>query len=169
MSWQAKTGCAEHHRAVVERIVNANPSTWLLHPQSGELFDSLDHCNRRLRGYALAEGFDIVRKGGGLKSNPSWLFRCIHYGEKTRNDRKLEDRIERDKDGSIISKRQRDRITVRQLNYEWEGLCSFKSIGKQRTEPKGFILIMKCGTYSGYELADDLFQFRGHLKDSEEF
>jgi len=113
MSWQAKTGCAEHHRAVVERIVNANPSTWLLHPQSGELFDSLDHCNRRLRGYALAEGFDIIRKGAGPKSNPSWLFRCIHYSEKTRNNRKLEDRIERDKDGSIISKRQRDGITVR--------------------------------------------------------
>jgi hypothetical protein len=65
MPWNAKPGCAEHHMAAVERAVN-------LLPPAGEVFDSLDHCNRRLRGYALAEAFDIVRKGGGTKSKPSW-------------------------------------------------------------------------------------------------
>lgn len=43
-------------------------------PESGEVFNSPDHCDRRLRGYSFAEGFDIVRKGGGSKSNPSWRF-----------------------------------------------------------------------------------------------
>jgi hypothetical protein len=61
MSWQTKSGFAEHHRPVIERIINAFPVAWLLPPQSGELFIDLDHCNRRLRGYAFTEGFDIVR------------------------------------------------------------------------------------------------------------
>jgi hypothetical protein len=41
MPWQAKAGCAEHHRSAVERIVNLLPSEWLSAPKSGELFDSL--------------------------------------------------------------------------------------------------------------------------------
>jgi hypothetical protein len=105
MSWQAKPRCVKHHRAAVERAVNLLPPLWFLHPQTGEVFDSLDYCNRRLRGYSLAEGFDIVRKEGRFKSNPSWQFRCIYYGERTRNDRKLEDRVLRDKKGNNTSKR----------------------------------------------------------------
>ena len=80
MSWQAKPGCAEHHRPAVERIVNLLPPAWLLPPQSGEIFSSLDHSNRRLRGYAFAEGFKIVRQGGGTKVNPSWRFLCLPWG-----------------------------------------------------------------------------------------
>jgi hypothetical protein len=89
MPWHAKPGCAEHHRAAVERIVNALPPPWLQPPQTSELFDDLEHCNRRLRGYALAEWFNIIRKDEGTKVNPSWRFRCRFYGEKTYNDRKL--------------------------------------------------------------------------------
>ena len=96
MSWKAKSGCAEHHRAAVERMVNALPPFYLLAPCSGELFDSLEHCNRRLRGWALAEGFDIVRNGGGTKAIPSYRFRCIFHGSKTQNNRKLEDMVEKD-------------------------------------------------------------------------
>lgn len=70
MLWKAKVGCVEHHHAAVERIVNAYPPAWPLRPQSGELFDNLDHCNRRLRGYSFAEGFDIVRKRGGSGETP---------------------------------------------------------------------------------------------------
>jgi hypothetical protein len=69
MPWQAKPGCPEHHRAAVERTVNLLPPAWLLTPQSGEIFNSLDHCDRRLRGFSFAKGFDIVRKGGGTKAN----------------------------------------------------------------------------------------------------
>ena len=71
MLWQAKVGCAEHHRAAVECIVNTYPPAWLLHSQLDELFDNLDHCNRRLRGYSFAEGFDIVHKEGGSKEASS--------------------------------------------------------------------------------------------------
>jgi hypothetical protein len=61
MPWQAKSGYVEHHRAAVKRTVNLYPLVWLLAPQSGEVFDSLDNCNRRLRLYAFAEGFNIIR------------------------------------------------------------------------------------------------------------
>jgi hypothetical protein len=36
--------------------------------------------------------------------NPSWRLRCLFYGEKTRNDRKLEARVKRSEDGIITSK-----------------------------------------------------------------
>ena len=105
MPWHAKPGCAKYHRAALERIVNALPPSYLLPPSSGELFEGLEDCNRRLRGYALAEGFDIVRHGGGTKTLPSYRFRCIFHGSKTQNHRKLEDYVERDSEGNITSKR----------------------------------------------------------------
>jgi hypothetical protein len=67
MPWYAEPGCPEHHRATVERMVDVLPSSYLLLPHTGELFDGLDTCNSRLRGYALAEGFDTVKRGGGTK------------------------------------------------------------------------------------------------------
>jgi hypothetical protein len=105
MPWRAKPGCAEHHRVAVERIGNALPPSWHLQPQSGELFDSLDHCNRRLRGYAFVQGFDTVRQGGGTKANPSWRFFYTFHSERTKNIRKLEDKVERNEKDTITSKR----------------------------------------------------------------
>jgi hypothetical protein len=113
MSWQAKPEYAEHHRAAVERIVNALSPSYLLAPCSGELFDSLEYCNRRLRGWALAEGFDIVRNGGGIKAAPSYRFRCIFHSSKTKNNRKFEDMIERDSEDKIVSKRKKEVTNVR--------------------------------------------------------
>jgi hypothetical protein len=168
MPWHAKSGCAEHHRAAVERIVNLLPPAWLSRPQSGERFDSLDHCDRRLRGYSFAEGFDIVRKGGGSKSNPSWRFFCIHHGSKTQNTRKLENEVTRNEKGAITSRRQRENTNVGQLDCKWEGLCSFKELGKKGTSNKGYILTAKCASHS-HKLADDPFQFPAHLKSSEEY
>jgi hypothetical protein len=71
MSWQAKPGYAEHHRPTVERIVNLLSPVWLLLFQSGELFDNLNYFNRRLRGYAFTERFNIMRQNGGMKENLS--------------------------------------------------------------------------------------------------
>ena len=115
MPWYAKPGCPEHHRAAVERLVNTLPPSYLLPPCSGELFEGLEDCNRRLRGYALAEGFDIVRHGGGTKASPSYRFKCIFHGSNTQNNRKLEDHVEKNSEGQISSKRQREATNVRQL------------------------------------------------------
>jgi hypothetical protein len=113
MSWSAKPGCAQHHRAAVERLVNSLPQFYLLQPVSGEVFESLEDCNRRLRGYALAEGFNIVRHGGGIKALPSYRFRCIFHGSNTQNNRKLEEYMEWDSEGKISSKRRRKTTNVR--------------------------------------------------------
>jgi hypothetical protein len=129
MAWEARLGCPPHHRAAVERMVNALPPSYLLPPISGEPFDSLEHCNRRLRGWALAEGFDIVRRGGGTKVAPGYRFKCIFYGDVTRNHRKLEDTVEKDLEGKIVSRRKKEVTNVRQLGCEWSALCSFKDIG----------------------------------------
>jgi hypothetical protein len=60
MPWNARPGCPKYHVAALERLINSHPVEWLLEPQTGEEFDSLEHCNRRLRTFALAKGFDIV-------------------------------------------------------------------------------------------------------------
>jgi hypothetical protein len=117
MAWLAKADCAEYHVAVIERLVNSFPPEWLLPPQSGEIFENLEHCNRRLRAFALATGFDIIRKGGGTKALLSWRFFCFYHGTTIRNDRKLEARMKIDEEGNITSRRQRNTINVQQLDY----------------------------------------------------
>jgi hypothetical protein len=112
MSWHAKPGCPAHHHAAVERIVNAMPSSYLLAPYTGEIFPSLEDCNQRLRGYAFAEGFNIIRKGEGLKAIPSYRFKYIFHSSTTQSNRKLEDLIERDSEGRISSQRQREATNV---------------------------------------------------------
>jgi MULE transposase domain len=105
MAWQAKPEYAEHHRAVIERMVNAFPPEWLLPPYTGEIFNSLEYYNRRLKAFSLAEGFDIVRKGGGTRANPSYRFSYYYHGKKTRNDRNLEESIKYDEKSKISSNR----------------------------------------------------------------
>jgi hypothetical protein len=169
MSWQAKPGCAKHHRAAVERLVNALPASFLLPPSTGEVFESLEHCNRRLRGYALAEGFDIVRHGGGTKASPSYRFKCIFHGISTQNNRKLEDRVERDSEGQIVSNRRKETTNVRQLQCPWSALCSYRSIGKRGSAGKGYVLTVQHAAHENHQLVDDPFTFLAHLKTSEEF
>jgi hypothetical protein len=94
-------------------MVNVLPPFYLLASSSGELFKGLKECNRRLRGYALAEGFDIIRHGGGTKALPSYRFKYIFYGSSTQNHRKLEDHVERDSEEKITSRRQREATNVR--------------------------------------------------------
>src|SRR5947199_8154901 len=92
--WRAKPRCPKHLVAILERTVNALPPVWLLQPTTGEVFDSIEHCKRRLQSYALAEGFDIVQTGGGTKKAPGGYFEYSKYGESTKNWRKLKSHIE---------------------------------------------------------------------------
>jgi hypothetical protein len=68
-------------------MVKALPPAYLLPPYSGKIFEGLEIYNRRLRGYTLAEGFDIIKKGGGTKANPSYRFYYIFYSNITQNNR----------------------------------------------------------------------------------
>src|SRR5437764_1047237 len=169
MPWNAPTGCPKHHIAALERLVNSYPAKWLLQPQTGEEFDSLDHCNSRLRAFALAKGFDIVRNGGGTKDAPSYRFRCFYHGITTQNNRKLEDRVEVDKEGNITSRRKRDATNVRQLDCPWAALCSYKSVGKRGSGIKAFILTVQNSEHSCALTDDPLSVFPAHLKATEEW
>src|SRR5665213_3354242 len=60
--WQAKPGCPAHHRTLVEKTMRVIPTEWLSPPRSGEVFKGIIECECRLRGFAFAKGFDIVRK-----------------------------------------------------------------------------------------------------------
>jgi hypothetical protein len=71
MPFYAKPGCPKHLVNVYERAVNAQPASYLLPPITGEVFDSIAACEVRLRGFALAEGFDITHTSEGNKRVPS--------------------------------------------------------------------------------------------------
>ena len=83
--WRAKPRCPKHLVAILERIVNALPPAWLLQPATGEVFDSIEHCKRRLQGYALAEGFNIVQTKEGIKKVSRAHFEYLKYRESIRN------------------------------------------------------------------------------------
>jgi hypothetical protein len=154
MPWNARLGCPQYHVAALERLVNSYPVQWLSEPQTGEEFDSLEHCNRRLQAFALAEGFDIVRHGGGTRAAPAYRFRCFFHSIKTKNTRKLEDRVEVDEEGNITSRRQREVSNVRQLDCPWQALCSFKSVGKRGSGIKAYVLTVQNSEHR-YTLTDD--------------
>jgi len=91
--------------------IRCNPVEWLLPPQNDEVFDSFDHRFARLQAYALGQGFAII-KGKSWSAAPQRQYFCIHHGSKTRNDRRLEEVVERDSEGEITSRR---RIIYRKL------------------------------------------------------
>ena len=97
-----------HLKPYYERLVNSFPVAWLKDPATGEEVANLADGERRLRAYAVANGFDVVHTGGGNSKVPACLFKCIHHGIKTANKRHLEDRVERDEEGKITSRRRRE-------------------------------------------------------------
>jgi hypothetical protein len=78
MTFRAKPSCPRHLVDVYERAVNALPASYLLPPATGEVFTSIFDCERRLHGYRLAEGFDVVATGGGTKKAPATRWQCSY-------------------------------------------------------------------------------------------
>src|SRR5271170_7215125 len=65
---QAKPGCPDKHRAIVERSMAAMPPAWRLAPQTGEVFDSLQLFEDRVRAWSFCDGFEVVRVAEGVRS-----------------------------------------------------------------------------------------------------
>ena len=53
-------------------------------PASGEAFNAISACERRLRDYGLAEGFDVVQTEGGTRGHPGARWQCGHHGVEAR-------------------------------------------------------------------------------------
>jgi hypothetical protein len=58
------------------------------------------------------------------------VFYCIYYGVESRNDYRLEPLVEKNAEGKIVSKRQRD-IYYKKKNCLWLYYCSFKAVNKE--------------------------------------
>ena len=113
---------------MVEDAVSAFDSAWLLPPQQGELFDNPKACLRRLQGYALSQGFAVVTRSS---EKGRARFTYIHHGTETRNWRGLEERVERDADGNLLSNRKREDIDANAKDCPWEMYWSVRSVGKR--------------------------------------
>src|SRR5205809_6575484 len=84
-AWRAKPRCPKHLVVILEHAVNALPPAWLLQPTTGEVFDSIEHCKRRLQDYALTKDFEVVRTGEDIKKASKTHFKCLKYEESTKN------------------------------------------------------------------------------------
>lgn len=158
MAWQAKSGCPAHLRDVIERFVNDRPAEWRIAPAPrGEVFESFEQCQERLNVWAIAEGFAVVIRGHG-NTTACRRFRCIHHGVETRNDRELEDRVVKDSDKNIITKRKRDNTYTSQKACQWYVLCSFKDIEKRGSGTKGYCLTAK-ELHHSHRLAENPLQY----------
>src|SRR5436305_223163 len=115
---QAKPGCPDKHRAIIERAMAAMPPAWRLAPQTSEVFDSLQLFEDRVRAWSFYDGFEVVRGGGGSKKCPRLRLRCKHHGEETQNTRKLKDNVVKDSKDKITNNRQRGNTIVGQLSCE---------------------------------------------------
>jgi hypothetical protein len=82
--WTAHPDCPEHVKKELETRKRSFPPSFLLAPVAGEVFESGDVCEERLQGWALSQGFAIVRKSGSMKSARSrFEFRCISVGNQS--------------------------------------------------------------------------------------
>src|SRR5271163_4938606 len=142
--WRAPERCPTHLKPLIEELVNALPLAWLDEPATGEVYASLEECEQRLRGFSLSKGFDIVRTGGGNRRVPAKRWNCVHHGNVTRNDRGLEDAVERNEEGQVISNRKRQATNCLQQSCFWSVRCSLKEIdsNEEAKGPKGFVLII---------------------------
>ena len=104
-------------------------------PQDGEVFESLEHCLKRLNIWAFLEGGCFVT-GRLRKDKGTYEYPCAYYGEP-RNKRDLEDRVVKEED-KIVSQRKRDTIHYR---YGCEVLyyLSYRPQQFRRKGPKVFI------------------------------
>ena len=119
VQWQARPGCHSHLRQALENAVNKEPEVWRRRPITGEHFSTLAEAESRLVVWALIEGFDIARTGGGNKVSKAEIFCCVHHSKDTRNYRGLSERVTRDDDGNITSDRKREATGVRQTDCNW--------------------------------------------------
>jgi hypothetical protein len=108
MAWTAPPNCPLHLVSALESAVNSLPVEWLDPPATGEKFESFDECEKRLRGFSLSQGFDIVQVGGSGATTPLRRYACIHHGLLTANKRRMEPVVERNEEGEITSIRQRN-------------------------------------------------------------
>jgi hypothetical protein len=171
LPWTAPEGCVAHHRGLIERHVNSMPALWRQEPAVGEVFESRKDAEARLQVFSLIQGFDVVGRGGGNAESPGIEIRCIHHGNITRNDRGLEDKVVRDREGNIITQRKREGTNVRQTGCSWRVRIAFTMINKKdESQGREWRLTKVSLTHQGHDLLDNpLAAYPTHRKRIPEF
>jgi hypothetical protein len=118
ISWRPHPELPDGIRNPLIDAVGYLPRKWLMPPKNGEVFDTFLTGQERVLSYSLIAGFQIVGGQGSTKVRKNiW---CIHYGERTRNDRKLSERVENNPiTKEIISTRHRDNTGKNRKNCLW--------------------------------------------------
>jgi hypothetical protein len=158
-----------HLRPALDRAIAAIPEPWLLAPKSGEVFKSKELCKKRLQAFAFIQGFAVVI---GKSDKNRAIFHCIHHSAETRNDRGLEPRVVKDKEGGIISQRQRDTYCQKK-DCLWYCFYSFKPVSRG-IEERQWILTVKELVHISSDGIEHLmhtnpFYYKIHQKATEEY
>lgn len=147
--WTAHPDCAEQVKPELETLVRSFPPSFLLPPSAGEVFDNADACQERLQGWALSQGFAVVRTSGSLKQKqPRFEFRCIHHGAETSDTRKLGKHVERDEEGRITSRRKQEATSINARGCHYLVTLSYKQVGKRGSGVFGLVLRVSNDTHS---------------------
>ena len=94
-------------------------------------------------------------------------FLCIHYSTETRNHRELEQNVEKDAKGKIVSHRKRGDTQVNQmLDCGWRCICSFKFAYSGAVEKMWLLTVTSLNhTHS----MKNLLGYRVHVKGTTEY
>jgi hypothetical protein len=163
--WTAHPDCPQHVKIELETRVRSFPSSFLLAPVDGEVFENADLCQERLQGWALSQGFAIVRTSGSMKAaRQRFEFHCIHHGDDTRNSRQLERHVERDEEDNVTSRRKQKATSINARSCSYLIILSFKQIGRRGSGVYGLVLGIRNNIHTHAIAANPLRYKKEHTK-----
>jgi len=165
--WHVDPNCPAHLAVELTNVVMDLPTSYFLAPHSGEVFGSVEAALARLNGYALTQGFAVVKSGGSEHSKKPYIsFKCIHHGAQTRNYRGLERHIRRDADGVIVSNRKEENTSTMKRDCQVGYGLSFRQLVRG-SGIKEWILKVHEGSKHSHELAPYGLRYDIHKRQTE--
>src|SRR5438034_7365451 len=134
---------SEHIKSAWLKAVRALSPAWLLSSVTGERFENRDHCLKRLNGYGLYEGFAVVSGRVWKEGTLRWQFLCKMHGKATANKRRLKACKVKDKEGNLMTDRQRDTMIKAKKDCHFKYILSYKAVSKGSYE-KEYIGTLRC-------------------------
>lgn len=101
----------------VRAIVDSHPEAYHRPPIDGEWYDSKTQLRQRLDVFAITNGFATAVKSS---THQYIVVQCVHHDSESRNYHKLEEHVEKDQAGRIISRRQRETARTQNKNCQWK-------------------------------------------------
>ena len=163
--WTAHPDCLEHVKIELKTRVRSFPPSFLLAPVDGEVFDNADMCQERLQGWALSQGFAVIRTSGSLKQKrPRFKFRYIYYGAETSDTHKLKEHVKRDKEDRIISHHKQKATNINAHSYYYLITLTHKQVKKRGSGVYGLVLRVSNDAHSHTMAVNALRYKKEHIK-----